>query len=252
MVDREVVEILAEIKQRVSTAQERPLVETPRVLQNSATENSRVPPPSRLNGFAGLSVMARAWDRLPPVVSNRTGTLARLELWIKEKFRSAFRWFTWEQVNFNSATHQTLLEVVESLKAYEQHLTEMRHALEAQREEFRQNLDSQRDELKQLATLATRLDQIDRQHLALMAQINARLEGVSQLAKDQHAETQARLIELNSESRERDEQLSDEQRVCYKQLSLELNESRVLEDRARRELEARLTQLETGQLENQK
>ncbi|HJT65078.1 MAG TPA: hypothetical protein VJ749_01420 [Pyrinomonadaceae bacterium] len=252
MVDDEVVEILAEIKRRVSTAQERPLAETPRVPENSALASSPLSLPSRSNGFAGLSVMARAWDRLPPVVSNRTGTLARLELWIKEKFRSAFRWFTWEQVNFNAATHQTLLEMIDSLKAYEQHLTEIRQALDAQREELTQKLDAQRDELRQLSSLTTRLDQIDRQHLALIAQLNARLEGVSQLAKDQHAETQARLTELNSESRVRDEQLSDEQRVCYKQLSLELNESRVLEDRARRELEARLIKLETGQLENQK
>jgi hypothetical protein len=41
----------------------------------------------------------------------------------------------------------------------------------------------------------------------------------------------------------RDQELRDEQRVCYKQLSLELSESRVLEDRARRELEARLEKL---------
>ena len=245
MVDREVVEILAEIKRRVSTAQERPLAETPRVPENPAPGSSLVSPPSRLNGYAGLSVMGRAWDRLPPIVSNRTGTLARLELWIKEKFRAAFRWFTWEQVNFNSATYQTLLEVVESLKAheeslkaYEQHLAEIRDALELQREE-----------LKQLAStfpsFTTQIEQVDRKQLALIAQVNARLEGVSQLARDQHAETHARLSELASESRVRAEQLSDEQRVCYKQLSLELNESRVLEDRARRELEARISKLET-------
>ena len=250
MVDREVVEILAEIKQRVSAAQERPLVETPRIAENPAPASAPVSSRSRLNGFAGLSVMARAWDRLPPVVSNRTGTLARLELWIKEKFRSAFRWFTWEQVNFNSATYQTLLEVVESLKAYEQHLAEMRHALDAQHEELTEQLETtraeSRDKLRQLSTLSPKLDQIDRQHLALIAQLNARLEGVSQLAKDQHAETQARLAGLASESRASAEQLTDEQRVCYKQLALELNESRVLEDRARRELEARLSKLETG------
>jgi hypothetical protein len=242
MVDREVVEILAEIKQRVSAAQAQPLAETPRVAENPAPGSSPVSPPSRLNGYAGLSVMNRAWDRLPPVVSNRTGTLARLELWIKENFRAAFRWFTWEQVNFNSATYQTLLEVVESLKAYEQLLAEMRNDLDEQREQFRQELNQLSSTLP---SLTTQIDQADRKQLALIAQLNARLEGVSQLAKDQHAETQARLAELAAESRVRDEQLTDEQRVCYKQLSLELNESRVLEDRARRELEARLTKLET-------
>jgi hypothetical protein len=257
MVDDEVVEILAEIKRRVSTAQSvntqnQSLGANAGVVENRAPASSSASAPvgsfsapARLNGFASLSVMARAWDRLPPVVSNRTGTLARLELWIKEKFRSAFRWFTWEQVNFNSATYQTLLEVVEALKAYEQHLVEIRSALDAQHAELQQNLDAQREELRQLSSLTTQIDQMDRQHLALIAQLNARLEGVSQLAKDQHAETQARLAEVTSEFRVRDEELTDEQRVCYKQLSLELSEARVLEDRARRELEARLNKLET-------
>lgn len=222
MVDHEVAEILAEIKRRVNTAPERPVAEPHRAPENST------PAVIGNNGYAGLAVMARAWDRLPPVMSNRTGTLARSELWLKEKFRSAFRWFTWEQVNFNSATYQTLLEVVESLKAYEQHLAEISQALEAQRAE--------------LQLLSSQIDQVDRKQLAL----NARLEGLSQLAKDQQSETQVRLAEQSAESRVRDEQLTDEQRVCYKQLSLELNESRVLEDRARRELEARITKLESG------
>ncbi|HEY3582265.1 MAG TPA: hypothetical protein VGK82_17045 [Pyrinomonadaceae bacterium] len=242
MVDDEVVEILAEIKRRVSAGQEKPLsegvAETPRAFENPGPSSISPPlPPSRLNGYAGLPVMARAWDRLPPVVSNRTGTLARLELWIKEKFRAAFRWFTWEQVNFNAATHQTLLEVVEALNRYEQHLAELR-----------ENLDAEREELKQLAStlpsLTTQIEQVDRKQLAHIAKLNARLEGLSQLAKDQHAETHARLAEFTAESRVRDQELSDEQRVCYKQLSLELSESRVLEDRARRELEARLDKLE--------
>jgi len=98
---------------------------------------------------------------------------------------------------------------------------------------------------EQLSSLRDRIDQLDRQHLALIAQLNARVEGLSQLAKDQQAETQTRLTELVSEARVRNEQLTDEQRVCYKQLSLELSESRVLEDRARRELEARIARLET-------
>ena len=238
MVDPEVADILAEIKRRVSTSEQ-----TARAGSRRATENSTpvISPPTGLNGFASLSVMARAWDRLPPVVSNRTGTAARLELWIKQKLRSAFRWFTWEQVNFNSATYQTLLETIELLKTHEQNLAELTESIEAQGEE-----------LRELYALIMRIDrtdqinQIDRQHLALIAQLNARLEGVSQLARDQQSETQARLANLVSESRVRTEQLSDEQRVCYKQLALELSESRVLDDRARRELEARITKLETG------
>ena len=245
MVDDEVVEILAEIKRRVGSAPERQVgtrLESPIVDTSRAAEHPAVI--SQANGFASLAVLARAWDRLPPVVSNRTGTLARLELWIKEKLRAAFRWFTWEQVNFNSATYQTLLEVVESLKAceqslqaYEQHLATIRDALDLEREELQQLSAT-------LPSMTTQLEQVDRKQLALIAQLNARLEGLSQLAKDQQSETHARLAELVSEFRARDEQLSDEQRVCYKQLALELSESRVLEDRARRELEARITKLE--------
>src|SRR5690242_4549801 len=146
MVDDEVVEILAEIKRRVGSAPERQVgtrLESPIVDTSRAAEHPAVI--SQANGFASLAVLARAWDRLPPVVSNRNGTLARLELWIKEKLRAAFRWFTWEQVNFNSATYQTLLEVVEALKtyeqslqAYEQHLAAIRNALDVEREELQQ------------------------------------------------------------------------------------------------------------------
>ena len=254
MVDHEVAEILAEIKQRVSNAQQKPLTETNGAVETGVPSISHGSSPARANGFASLPVMARAWDRLPPVVSNRTGTFARLELWIKEKLRAAFRWFTWEQVNFNSATYQTLLEVVEALNRYEQHLqelrTELRQDIEAQREELRQLSRDQLTQLSQLSPLLGRMeqmDQTDRQHLALIAQLNARLEGLSQLARDQQNETQARLAEMRSESGARAEQLTDEQRVCYKQLALELSESRVLEDRARRELEARLARLEKDQ-----
>lgn len=251
MVDHEVAEILAEIKQRVSNAQQKPLAETNGASENVVPSVSPGSSPSRANGFASLTVMARAWDRLPPVVSNRTGALARLELWIKEKLRAAFRWFTWEQVNFNSATYQTLLEVVEALNRYEQHLqelrTELRQDIEAQREELKQLSLHQLSQIAPLVDRMDQMDQMDRQHLALIAQLSARLEGLSQLARDQQNETQARLGEMRSESRAQAEHLTDEQRVCYKQLALELSESRVLEDRARRELETRLARLEKDQ-----
>ncbi len=46
------------------------------------------------------------------------------------------------------------------------------------------------------------------------------------------------------ESREREEQRLEEQRVCFKQLSLEMSEAKVLLDRARRDIESRLNTLE--------
>lgn len=244
MVDHEVAEILAEIKRKVSSEQRHSVSETSGIRESSAPAISR----SIQDGFASLPVMSRAWDRLPPVVSNRTGSVARLELWIKRKLKRASRWFTWEQVNFNAAAYQTLVEVVQSLNAWEQQLAEAREHLGAQRESLetqRENLKNQQSALTSLTTrLMSELDQIDRRHQALIAQLNARVEGLSQIAKDHQAETQVRLAELVNEFRLRNETLLDEQRVCYTQLSLEVSESRVLQDRARRELETRVAKLE--------
>src|ERR1041385_4500134 len=72
MVDHEVAEILAEIKRRVTTAQQQPVAEPARSMENPAALSTRSAVAS--NGYPSLPVMARAWDRLPPVVSNRTGT----------------------------------------------------------------------------------------------------------------------------------------------------------------------------------
>jgi len=58
------------------------------------------------------------------------------------------------------------------------------------------------------------------------------------------AEARSRFDDLLKEFRERDERLLDEQRVCFKQLRLELSESQVLQERARRELDVRLGKLE--------
>jgi hypothetical protein len=240
MVDHEVAEILAEIKRKVSSGRSNSVSETADIRESPATAISRSTPAGK-NGYASLAVMSRAWDRLPPVVSNRTGSVARLELWVKRKLKRASRWFTWEQVNFNAATYQTLVELVESLNAWERQLTETRERLEAQRED----LKNQQSELTSLTTrFMSELDQIDRRHLALIAQLNARVEGLSQLAKDHQVETQVRLTELVNEFRMRNETLLDEQRVCYTQLSLELSESRMLQDRARRALETRVAKLE--------
>ena len=57
-------------------------------------------------------------------------------------------------------------------------------------------------------------------------------------------ELNARLAELAQDLSNRDERLLDEQRVCLKQLSLEISEASMLFDRARRQIEARLDELE--------
>ena len=150
-----------------------------------------------------LTTTARAWDRLPPVVSNRSGLSARVELWLKRQVRALTRWFTWEQVNFNAATHHALRDLLPLLSAYEQELVRLRAQMEVEAE--------------------------------------ARRSGLELTA--QRVEVDARLAELVGELRERDGHLRDEQRVCFKQLALETSEAAVLEDRARRKTDALLQEL---------
>jgi len=250
MVDQEVVDILAEIKQRVTAAH------SEKATSPSAREISASEIPTQLSDnehhFASLSVMARAWDRLPPVVSNRTGSAANLELWIKSKLKRALKWITWEQVNFNAATHQTLLEMVDALNAYETYT----HTLLATQNQLRSEVAAQQDQLDDVTNqFANVRDELKKQLRAqemefnvLRADVRQRLEALQtsldEIKNSNAAEAQARIAELVNEFRERDERLLDEQRVCFKQLSLQLTESQVLEDRARHDLDARLNKLE--------
>ena len=90
---------------------------------------------SRLS--AHLTTTGRAWDRLPPMYSNRQGGAARIELWVKARLKSMTRWFTWEQVNFNSAVHHALAETLQTLSAYQQELTSLRGELSKEAESWR-------------------------------------------------------------------------------------------------------------------
>jgi hypothetical protein len=173
-----------------------------------------------------LTTTARSWDRLPPLVSNRSGLAARLELWLKRRLRAGTRWFTWEQVNFNAAVHHALRDMLQLLSVYEQELARLRARINADAELLEQHR----------AALT-----------AQGAQIRAELE-VYKMRMD------ARLAALTSELRERDERLLEEQRVCFKQLALETSEAAVLEDRARRKTEALLeeTKRRIEQLEARK
>lgn len=171
-----------------------------------------------------LTTTARTWDRLPPVVSNRSGLLARLELWLKRRLRSATRWFTWEQVNFNAAVHHALRDMLPLLLAYEQEFGKLRAQIDAQ---------------AAAATAARRSDL--EEHQTELTTLRVELRDVIETHR---AELNARVAELVSELRERDEHLREEQRVCFKQLALETSEAAVLEDRARRKAEALLAELQ--------
>ena len=153
---------------------------------------------------------------MPPVISNRSGATARLELWLKRQFKRATRWYAWEQVNFNAAVHHALGDIAQLLSSHEK-------TIEHLREQLREGRETRQAELQQL--IAEQRRTIDT--------INAR--GV---------EVDGRLAETISELREATAQLQDEQRVSFKQLALETSEAAVLEDRARRKTEALLEQLQ--------
>ena len=78
MVDQDVERILADIRAQV-------IGESAAVVKSATQGNGSATAPERVvvdrsttkNGYASLTVLARAWDRLPPLVSNRTGTAAR-------------------------------------------------------------------------------------------------------------------------------------------------------------------------------
>jgi hypothetical protein len=206
MADIEVENILSEIRERVYTEQQASTAT--RLTDSNGGAASRENGELESGGLARLesylTTTARAWDRLPPVVSNRSGTTARIELWLKRHFKGATRWYAWEQVNFNAAVHHALGDIVQLLSANQKTIENLRKQLRAESEDFR----------------------LERTRLATT---NA-----------QRAEVDGRLAELG----ERTARLQDEQRVSYKQLALETSEAAVLEDRARRKTEALLEQLQ--------
>jgi hypothetical protein len=186
---------------------------------------------SLINSY--LVTTERAWDRLPPVVSDRSGFFARLELWFKRNMKRATRWYAWEQVNFNAAVHHALHDLVILFQRQQTVLQELRARSE------RSSAD--------LAELVSRLEQLqidsERQRAADVVDTQTRLrEVITELRAFDH------------ELREVDARLREQQQVCFKQLSLESSERTVLEDRSRRKTDAALANLELriAQLEKDK
>ena len=280
----EVEEILNEIRERVH--QDRRHNEAPaataagnsdgrQALSLNSTRN-----PSRdlepVNGesmkrlSAHLTTTSRAWDRLPPLYSNRKGGAARFELWIKARLKAMSRWFTWEQVNFNSAVHHALAETLHALSANQKALAALRIELakqaEASREGFEQGnrelttvrsgLEAQGVELKkefkketaklsaQQAALSARSDSIETRVTEMSAVMAQKIDEARAEMTPRLAELAGELRESDQQLRESDQQLREEQRVCFKQLSLEASEAAVNEDRGRRLIETRLDKLE--------
>ena len=175
---------------------------------------------SLINSY--LTTTARAWDRLPPLVSSRSGLMARVELWLKRQLKRATHWYTWEQVNFNAAVHYALRDLLPVLAAQAAHEQELRRQLAESEVRVTKKLEQSQAELT--AKLDELQTEIDSERRATETQRN-------------------QLAGLESELREGHQRLQEEQRVCFKQLALETSEAAVLEDRARRKTETLLEEL---------
>ncbi len=244
MAETEVESILREIRERVLAQQRASQQLSPRSSQTSGGngapdstqqialgdggENQTRASLSLISSY--LTTTARTWDRLPPLVSNRSGFIAGVELWLKRQLKRTTRWFTWEQVNFNAATHHALRDLLPVLLAHEQELG---------------RLGAQIAEAE-----ARRSEQLSEFQTELQTAFQTAIESHRRALEDK---VDARLTELANELRERAERIQEEQRVYFKQLALETSEAAVLEDRARRqtetlleELQLRVEQLEKG------
>jgi hypothetical protein len=221
---------------------------------------------------ANLATAERAWNRLPPLMSNRAGLAARVELWLKRQIKRATHWFTWEQVNFNSAAYHALRDTRAAVEACRRALfdlgeetrAETRAAATAGAERRREDVaraEQRREDVARaeaaLTALNARLAETDARlreaELGLAASrdelraANAAHDGLrAELAA--RDESQKKLLEalrgeVSAELRERVEHVAEEQRVSLRQLSLEAGERAVLHDRARRDLETKLEEI---------
>jgi hypothetical protein len=170
-------------------------------------------PLSRLQ--TSLTITARTHDQLPPVTTYRRGFLARVELWIKRQLKRATHWYTWEQVNFNSSVDSALNNTLAILRTYEERLGSLQDELDLS--------------LASKANLESRLTELE----SRLALIESRFEEL--LAE--------KLAEMRIEHQKGSELLLNEQRVCFKQLALEISEAGVVADRAKRSIQLRLEEL---------
>ena len=236
MVESDVEIILREIRERVLSEQQAGKVSAP---GNGNSNESRPASLERSDNTATseklalinsyLVTLARAWDRLPPLVSNRSGTTARIELWLKRHLKRATRWYTWEQVNFNASVHQSIRDMLQVLVAYQQELEQLRANAAAAQE------SAQRERQAELERHQAEIN-------ALRSELEAEQRTIETLRTTlaaQKVDTEGLLNEL----RDRISAVQDEQRVAFKQISLETSEAAVLEDRARRKTEAALEEL---------
>lgn len=224
MIDQEVETVLREIRERVTSQPNLSGQISGNGVKSqpatTATMGHSSEPISLLN--AHLTTTARAWDRLPPVFSNRSGTAARIELWIKARLKALTRWFTWEQVNFNAAVHHALGETLKTLRQHEITLAAIN---------------------EELASLKNDLQNQQRQMNTLIAEMRGEFEAARTRSESLGVEFRGAIEAARSEATAQVLDLENEQRVSYKQLSLETTEVVVSTDQKQRRIAALLEEM---------
>jgi hypothetical protein len=251
MADIEVENTLREIRERVLASTPARATEQAPVMaatrnggdSNSAHGDDAGDAFARMD--ANLSTTARAWSRLPPMLSNRRGALARFELWLKGLIKRAAHWFTWEQVNFNSAAHNALGDARAALDTHERALASLREELSRMRDELGRMRADAESGAARASELEARVSSAESHFDASLAELQGALaSGLDNLRGEQRARTDELGAALRNELRDRADGLLEEQRVCFRQLSLEASELAVTQDRARRAVASRLEALE--------
>lgn len=161
---------------------------------------------------AGVANARRAQDQLPPVTTYRRGLISRLELWVKRKLKTATRWFTWEQTNFNAATVTSLESTAKLLAQIEAGLSDLRSRI----------------------------------HGGALAEPDAAIAAVDARLAKLESSVQSLLAQIQSERTEQTraiDSLIEEQRVCFRQLALEISETAIVSDRGKRNLQRQLDEL---------
>jgi hypothetical protein len=257
----EVETILNEIRERVRADQEQrsapgtlvvPDETSPAPVVDATAEDGTGNAESLSRLAAHLTTTTRAWDRLPPLCSNRSGMAARLELWIKARLKSLSRWFTWEQVNFNAAVHHALSDTLEALRSHEQELIRIRAEARNVAADRLASLESSEREIEalrasieaQVADVRSRISNLVTQNVAIEARVSETNAAQTELNTDAGARISNMAQAIDERLAALAADLREEQRVCFKQLSLEASETAVLEDHGRRAIESRLEKLE--------
>src|ERR1051326_4378727 len=185
MFDYEVESTLREIRERVVAESSRAIIAAPHSSDAAASAEASggVVEASGIGAARGeaggeavarmqanLATTGRAWSRLPPVMSYRRGMVARVELWLKRLIKRAMHWFTWEQINFNSAAHNALSDAHAALAELRDTLLRQQSEGAARLSELHARLDAFESRLgnteahvnQTLAQLASDMRQIGR------------------------------------------------------------------------------------------